>query len=95
MKYFVIGFIGTLTAVLITAKLSGANISWWWVWSPVWGYAILVAFLLIAVKILEVKVARDKRKRMSQQQALDNAMGKLSEQIGNLKKLHDGQAKHK
>ena len=31
-----IGFIGLLTIVFITLKLTGyINWSWWWVWSPV------------------------------------------------------------
>lgn len=46
-----IGFIGFLTLIFITLKILGkVEWSWWWVLSPLWISAVLVAgFLLIAI----------------------------------------------
>jgi hypothetical protein len=47
-----IGFVGLLTIVFITLKLCGViNWSWWWVLSPLWITAILVAALLVLALI--------------------------------------------
>jgi hypothetical protein len=47
-----IGFLGLLTIVFITLKLTG-NIawSWWWVLAPMWGpiAIVLVIFALIVI----------------------------------------------
>jgi hypothetical protein len=44
-----IGFVGLLTIVFITLKLTGhIDWSWWWVLSPIWiTTAIVVAILLL------------------------------------------------
>lgn len=45
-----IGFVGLLTIVFITLKLTGfIDWSWWWVLSPIWITAIFVALVLIAL----------------------------------------------
>ena len=44
-----IGFLGVLTIVFITLKLTG-NIgwSWWWVLAPIWiPWSILLSFLVV------------------------------------------------
>jgi hypothetical protein len=48
-----IGFIGLLTILFIGLKLTGYIAwSWWWVLSPLWiGFAVVVAFGLIALSI--------------------------------------------
>lgn len=48
-----IGFVGLLTIVFITLKLTGVIAwSWWWVLSPIWISAIAVALLvLVAIAI--------------------------------------------
>lgn len=45
-----IGFVGLLTIVFITLKLTGIIAwSWWWVLSPLWISAIVVLALLGAI----------------------------------------------
>ena len=46
-----IGFIGLLTIVFITLKLTNyIDWSWWWVLSPLWiGFAIVGVFVVIAL----------------------------------------------
>lgn len=50
-----IGFVGLLTIVFITLKLTGYIAwSWWWVLSPMWipvavVVAIIVVFVIVAV----------------------------------------------
>lgn len=45
-----IGFLGLLTIALLVLKAMGyINISWWWVFAPIWlpcAIALLVAFLI-------------------------------------------------
>ncbi len=42
-----IGFVGLLTIVFITLKLTSyIDWSWWWVLSPLWISAILVSLIL-------------------------------------------------
>ncbi len=44
-----IGFVGLLTIVFITLKLTGFIAwSWWWVLSPVW---ITAGFIVIAISV--------------------------------------------
>lgn len=49
-----IGFVGLLTIVFITLKLTHViDWSWWWVLSPIWiTVAVVLAFLGIAVAIV-------------------------------------------
>ncbi len=43
-----IGFLGLLTIVFITLKLTGhIDWSWWWVWSPVW-IAVGIVIVIVA-----------------------------------------------
>jgi len=43
-----IGFVGLLTIVFITLKLIGViHWSWWWVLSPLWITALVVAAILV------------------------------------------------
>lgn len=46
-----IGFIGLLTIVFITLKLTNyIDWSWWWVLSPLWiGFAVVGVFVVIAL----------------------------------------------
>ncbi len=48
-----IGFIGLLTIVFITLKLTGfITWSWWWVLSPLWiGWALLILIVVIMLII--------------------------------------------
>lgn len=54
-----IGFVGLLTIVFITLKLTGSiDWSWWWVLSPIWISASLtlgVFLLVMSVYILAVR----------------------------------------
>ena len=52
-----IGFTGLLTVAFVVLKLTGyIDWSWWWVLSPLWISALLIAaFLGIAVAILAFK----------------------------------------
>lgn len=46
-----IGFLGLLTIVFITLKLTGViDWSWWWITAPLWGALILV-LVVIAVSV--------------------------------------------
>lgn len=48
-----IGFFGLLTILFIGLKLTGYIAwSWWWVLSPIWILAALVAFTLILLLIV-------------------------------------------
>lgn len=49
-----IGFLGLLTIVFITLKLTGyIDWSWWWVLAPLWGgLALGVAILAVAIPLL-------------------------------------------
>jgi len=48
-----IGFLGLLTIVFITLKLTGYIAwSWWWVLSPLWiGFAVVITIFLIIATI--------------------------------------------
>ena len=48
-----IGFVGLLTIVFITLKLTNyINWSWWWVLAPIWGTIVIaIVVFLIAVAI--------------------------------------------
>jgi uncharacterized membrane protein len=51
-----IGFVGLLTIVFITLKLTGfIGWSWWWVLSPIWIYVVLVAFVVVVLAWLDVR----------------------------------------
>lgn len=56
-----IGFVGLLTIVFITLKLTGYIAwSWWWVLSPLWISAlVIVAILLVAAIVAVVSIKRD------------------------------------
>ncbi len=41
-----IGFIGLLTIVLVIAKLAGAQITWFWVFSPIIAVIALVTVVM-------------------------------------------------
>jgi len=46
------GFLGILTIVFITLKLTGYIAwSWWWVLSPLWG-GFAIAFTIFAIVVL-------------------------------------------
>lgn len=48
-----IGFVGLLTIVFITLKLTNyIDWSWWWVLSPIWISAPIVAIILLGVVFL-------------------------------------------
>ena len=54
-------FLGLLTIVFITLKLTGyINWSWWWVLAPLWG-GFAAVFLIMALVFLVVLI-RDARK---------------------------------
>lgn len=45
-----VGFVGLLTIVFITLKLTGhIDWSWWWVLSPIWIVALVVLVILSGV----------------------------------------------
>lgn len=45
-----LGFLGLLTIVFITLKLLGKiSWSWWWVLAPLWGWALIVVFVLVGL----------------------------------------------
>jgi len=46
-------FLGLLTIVFITLKLTGyINWSWWWVLAPMWGgFALALAIIILALVI--------------------------------------------
>lgn len=48
-----IGFLGLLTIVFITLKLTGHIAwSWWWVFAPFWGPIALVLVVILIIIIL-------------------------------------------
>lgn len=50
-----IGFVGLLTIVFITLKLTGyIDWSWWWVLSPLWISAIIVVALVGAAVVFAI-----------------------------------------
>jgi len=51
-----IGFVGLLTIVFITLKLTNYIAwSWWWVLSPMWiSAAVILAFLVVALVVVAV-----------------------------------------
>lgn len=54
-----IGFVGLLTIVFITLKLTGViTWSWWWVLSPLWITSLLVVAILV-VGFLIYLIAKD------------------------------------
>lgn len=53
-----IGFIGLLTLVFITLKLTGViNWSWWWVLSPIW-ISFIGLLLLIAIIVTYAELTK-------------------------------------
>lgn len=67
-----IGFVGLLTIVFITLKLTGVIAwSWWWVLSPLWISAILaVSIITIGIGIyfaIAVSLARKSKARKLRQ----------------------------
>jgi hypothetical protein len=61
-----IGFVGLLTIVFITLKLTGyIDWSWWWVWSPIWvtvGVILAIFVVIIIAAVLDV-FAKNRRIR--------------------------------
>ncbi|HEX9388833.1 MAG TPA: hypothetical protein VF918_21080 [Anaerolineales bacterium] len=54
-----IGFVGVLTIVFITLKLLGyISWTWWWVLSPLWITAILLAVAILLVVLVIALKAR-------------------------------------
>lgn len=54
-----IGFLGLLTIVFITLKLTGViSWSWWWVTAPLWIPVGVVAVVVILVAVIGVLVNR-------------------------------------
>jgi hypothetical protein len=52
-----IGFLGLLTIVFITLKLTGYIAwSWWWVLSPLWG-GIALVLVIFAIALLVAGIA--------------------------------------
>jgi hypothetical protein len=52
-----IGFLGLLTVVFITLKLTGYIAwSWWWVLAPLWG-GLALALVILAIALLVVGIA--------------------------------------
>jgi hypothetical protein len=48
-----IGFVGLLTIVFITLKLTGfIDWSWWWVLSPIWISTLLFVGVLLAIGVV-------------------------------------------
>lgn len=61
-----IGFVGLLTIVFITLKLTGFIAwSWWWVLSPIWISIalLLVLFVLIVIFLLIADAMKEKSNR--------------------------------
>ena len=51
-----IGFVGLLTIVFITLKLTNyIDWSWWWVLSPIWIITLIVVVLVAIVVVAESK----------------------------------------
>ena len=58
-----IGFVGLLTIVLITLKLTGfIKWSWWWVLSPILLCFISTIIILIGILIFTIIQEKNKRK---------------------------------
>ncbi len=58
-----IGFIGLLTIVFVTLKLTGViEWSWWWVLSPIWIAAAVVCMILAILLVAYCVVYGVKRK---------------------------------
>ena len=58
-----IGFIGLLTIVFVTLKLTGViEWSWWWVLSPIWITAAVVCMILAILLVAYCVVYGVKRK---------------------------------
>ena len=58
-----IGFLGLLTIVFITLKLTGfISWSWWWVLSPIWLCFISTIIILIGILIFTIIQEKNKRK---------------------------------
>lgn len=54
-----IGFLGLLTIVFITLKLTGViSWSWWWVTAPLWIPVGIVAVAVVLVAVIGVLVNR-------------------------------------
>jgi hypothetical protein len=52
-----IGFLGLLTIVFITLKLTGYIAwSWWWVLAPLWG-GVALALVILAIALLVAGIA--------------------------------------
>lgn len=50
-------FLGLLTLIFITLKLTGyINWSWWWVLAPLWGsFAFAILFVVVAMLIIYIR----------------------------------------
>ena len=53
-------FLGLLTIVFITLKLTGyINWSWWWVLAPLWGgFALVLAIMALVFLVVLIRDAR-------------------------------------
>ncbi len=59
-----IGFVGLLTIVFITLKLTGTIAwSWWWVLSPLWISPLLVLIILIGIICIGLLSSSDHESR--------------------------------
>lgn len=60
-----IGFVGLLTIVFITLKLTGyLDWSWWWVWSPAWITLCAIGFIVAVIILAAVIETYKKNKRI-------------------------------
>lgn len=70
-----IGFLGLLTIVFITLKLTGVIAwSWWWVLSPIWIPTAIAVLIFIIAVIGATSVAVDKKKRRNRQKETNQWM---------------------
>jgi Flp pilus assembly protein TadB len=75
-----IGFLGLLTIVFVTLKLTGHIAwSWWWVLAPLWGPLglVLAAVLLFLVWMVLVEYPAKKRRAAKMAEELDRIRGRL------------------
>lgn len=70
-----IGFLGLLTIVFITLKLTGViTWSWWWVLSPIWIPTAITVLIFIIAVIGATSVAVDKEKHRNRQREANRWM---------------------
>lgn len=69
-----LGFLGLLSLVFITLKLTGTiNWSWWWVLSPLWitTAVTLLIFIVLAVGVVSVAIEKARKIPVAKGQNLD------------------------